>query len=178
MAEPFVKLHTWMAGMGLNPSEMIVFAVIHSFTERGDSYFGGIAGLMKWTGCSDRTVQIALKHLVQDGWVIAKRESRGRNASEYVSNPEKIAGLNPEESSPLPRRNFGVNPEESSPNKINNKININTPYSPPTRGTAQSGKSRRRKNRALDYMHDDQSYDRESLRARGISLGEEFYKDD
>lgn len=176
MSEPFIKLHSWMAETGLNPSEMIIFAVIHSYTANGGSYYGGIAGLQRWTGCSDRTVQIALKHLVQDGWVIAKRESRGRNASEYVSNPEKISGMNPEESSPLPRRNFGVNPEESSPNKNNNKSNYkNTPYSPPKRGTDRPRKSRRHNPAAYQSGED---YSRDALREKGISLGEEFYSDE
>lgn len=175
MSEPFVKLNMWMAETDLNPTEMIILAVIHSYTEGGGEYFGGIAGLMKWTHCSDRTVQISLKHLVQDGWIIVKAESRGRNASRYVSNPEKISGFNPEESSPLPRRNFGVNPEESSPNKnIDKNTYKNTPYSPPQRGTDRPRKSRRHNPAAYQSGED---YSREALQEKGISFGEEFYTD-
>ena len=75
MSEPFIKFNMWMAKTGLNPSELIIFAVIHSFTESGGSYFGGISTLKEWTGCGERTVQNALKHLVSEGWVIDKAEA-------------------------------------------------------------------------------------------------------
>lgn len=180
MNEQFVKLHKWMGGMGLTPNELMIFAVIHSYTEHGRGYDGGLAGLTEWTGCSLRTVNCAVRKLESEGWIINSKPSKGRVATVYHSNHAKIAPLRDAETARLTMQKLHSNHAETAPDK-KDKIDIDNPPTPlgggrenadakPERKRRSSGKP----NRALRYIH-GKSYTEDDLRRMGISFGEEFY---
>lgn len=185
MSEQFVKLHKWMGSMGLTPNELMIFAVIHSFTENGRGYDGGLADLAEWVGCTARSVNNAVKHLVDAGWIVKSKPSKGRVSCLYLSNHEKISGLREEKFSGLTMKKFHSNHENFSYDK-KDKINIDTPLYPPKGGSenadAKPGERRRPrgapKNRALNYLKGSYNYSDEELRKLGISMGEEFYEDE
>lgn len=169
-------MHKWMGGMGLTPNELMIFAVIHSYTEYGRGYDGGLAGLTEWTGCSLRTVNCAVRKLESEGWIIKGKPSKGRVATVYHSNHAKIAPLMGAEIARLTMQKLHSNHAEIAPDKKYKKDINNTPYSPPTRGTAHADakKRPRRIPRSLNYMHGEPLTE-DNLNAMGISMGEEFY---
>ena len=72
----------WMINKGLKGNELLVFAVVHSFSKDGEHEFAGSAQyLAEATGASRRTVMTSLSNLVDNGF-IRKRE--------YVSNGVKF----------------------------------------------------------------------------------------
>jgi predicted transcriptional regulator len=173
-----------MGSMGLTPNELMIFAVIHSFTENGRGYDGGLAYLAEWVGCTARSVNNAVKHLVDAGWIVKSKPSKGRVSCLYLSNHEKISGLREEKFSGLTMKNFhGWNEIFSYDKK--DKINIDTPLYPPKGGSenadAKPGERkrppRRKPPRALNHIHGDCSYSDEELKRMGISTGQEFYDD-
>ena len=186
MSEQFVKLHKWMGSMGLTPNELMIFAVIHSFTENGRGYDGGLADLAEWVGCTARSVNNAVKHLVDAGWIVKSKPSKGRVSCLYLSNHEKISGLREEKFSGLTMKKFHSNHENFSYDK-KDKINIDAPLYPPKGKSANAGaKSGERKrhrgaskpSRALNYLRGNTDYSEQGLHNLGISTGEEFYEDE
>lgn len=184
MSEPFIKLHSWMATLGLTPTEMIVLAVINSFTEKGGIYFAGIKGLVEWTGASERTIKAAVKHLVDEGWVLIHMPASGRRPAALEICSAKIAPLQERSGaniSTLRCKNFHVEVQNLHPsyNKKNNNINI-PPYNPPKAAGRRRDpyrQPRRYRNPALNYRQ-SRGYTTDELKRLGIDLGEEFYRDE
>ena len=176
MSEPFVKLHSWMTGLGLSASELICFAVIHGYTEYAGGYQGGMEALGKWCGLARSHVYPVIKSLTDKQLIAQTSPSKGRNAAVYVSlgKPSHIGTVEGRLTVPY---------SDGKPSHIGTHIdnidNIdNNPLNPPKRGTERKPYRRsRRQNPALDYK-DDTDYSREALRANGISFGEEFYSDE
>ena len=171
-------MHSWMTELDLSGNELIVFAVIHSFTTHGRGYDGGLSGLAKWTGCTERGVFKVLLRLEERGLVTKAKPSKGRVSNLYLST------VNHEQSSGLTMNKVHVNHEQSSYDK-KDKINIDTPLYPPKGGSenadAKPGERkrppRRKPPRALNHIHGDCSYSDEELERMGISTGQEFYDD-
>ena len=185
MSEPFIKLNMWMAtDLHLTGNELIVFAVIHSFTVAGRGYDGGLDGLAKWTGSSARAVSSVLDRLISKGVIEKITASKGRVSNLFLSkiNHEESSRLNNEENSGLTMKNLHPNHEESSYDKKDKKdINI-TPSIPLKGGSAnadaRSERTRRtsgKRRRAVDIISSGVDYSAEGLRQMGISQGEEFY---
>lgn len=179
MSEQFIKLHTWMTELGLNPSELIVFAVIHGYTASCGEYHGGVEVLGKWTGLRRQHVYPFLKSLADKGLIKQTRASGGRHAAAYISlvNRPNIGQLDGQ----LTVRNRDGKPSEIGTHIDNNRY-IDTPYSPPTRGTAHADAKPERKRRssgkrrrAVDIIPSGIDYSTEGLKKMGISQGEEFY---
>lgn len=181
MSEQFVKLHKWMGGMGLTPNELMIFAVIHSYTEYGRGYDGGLAGLTEWTGCSERTVKRTVRQLVEAGWIINSKPSKGRVACLYHSNGDKIAPLREDKMTPLTVTKCPLNGDKMSPDNKDNK-DIDNPPTPLKGGSAHADAKPERKRRssvkrrrAVDIIPSGIDYSTEGLKKMGISQGEEFY---
>ena len=179
MSEQFVKLHTWMTELGLNPSELIVFAVIHGYTASCGEYHGGVEVLGKWTGLRRQHVYPFLKSLVDKGLIRQTRTSGGRHAAAYISlvNRPNIGQFDGR----LTVRNRDGKPSEIGTH-IDNIDIIDNPPTPLGGGRANADarperkrRSNSRRNRALNYMHSEHRYTEDDLRKMGISLGEEFY---
>ena len=187
MSEQFVKLHKWMGGMGLTPNELMIFAVIYSYTEYGRGYDGGLAGLTEWTGCSLRTVKYVVRKLESEGWILNSKPSKGRVATVYHSNHAKIAPLMGAETARLTVQKLHSNGAEIAPDKKYKKDINNTPLYPPKGGSenadAKPGERRRprgasKPSRALNYLRGNTDYSEQGLHNLGISTGEEFYEDE
>ena len=70
-----VIIHDWMvSGLHLQGDELIIYAVIHSFSKDGQSvFFGSISYLSYWTGKTKPTI-IKILHKLLDQCLIAKQE--------------------------------------------------------------------------------------------------------
>lgn len=179
MSEQFVKLHTWMTELGLNPSELIVFAVIHGYTASCGEYHGGVEVLGKWTGLRRQHVYPFLKSLVDKGLIRQTRTSGGRHAAAYISlvNRPNIGQFD---------GRLTVRNRDGKPSEIGTHIdNIDIIDNPPTplgggRANADARPERKRRSsgkrrRAVDIIPSGIDYSTEGLKKMGISQGEEFY---
>lgn len=136
MSEPFIKLNMWMASeLNLSGNELIIFAVIHSYTEYKGGYDGGASQLGKWAGVSRQNVYRYLAPLIERGYVEA-HGTGGRKPTVYVSkasNRLKLRQLKNMSDEPT------VSNRDSKPSQIETPIDIiddcninNTPLYPPT----------------------------------------------
>lgn len=183
MSEQFVKLHSWMTELGLNPSELIAFAVIHGYTVSCGSYKGGMEMLGKWCGVSRQHAYRYLQPLIEKGLVKQTQGSGGRNTAVYISTVKPSQYGTDEENQ---RGRLTVPNRDGKPSQFGTHIDnidiIDTPYSPPTRGTAHADAKPERKRRtsgkrrrAVDIIPSGIDYSSEGLKRMGISQGEEFY---
>ena len=71
----YIAIQGWMAeGLGLRVNELLVYALIHGFSQDGQSQFtGSIAYVQQWLGCARQTVFNTLQSLEKKG-LIQKKE--------------------------------------------------------------------------------------------------------
>lgn len=71
----YVTILGWMVNeLHLSANKLLIYAIIHSFSQDGDGCFtGSLLYLQKWTGKSKTTVLSILKELLEDG-LIEKEE--------------------------------------------------------------------------------------------------------
>lgn len=169
MSEQFVKLHSWMTELGLNPSELIAFAVIHHYTVYQGGYAGGALALAKWCGIAKSNIYHVIETLIGKQLIVKLKASKGRGTSVYASivNCPKTGQLESTEQDSYLSQNRTVNCPQTG-HYIDNRY-IDTPYSPPKRG-----KHKKRIPRSLNYMHGDPLTE-DNLNAMGITMGSEFY---
>ena len=171
MSEQFVKLHTWMTELGLNPSELIAFAVIHHYTVYQGGYAGGALALAKWCGIAKSKIYRVIDKLIEKEYVVKLKASKGRGTSVYASivNCPKTGQLESTEQDSYLSQNRTVNCPKTG-HYIDNRY-IDNPPTP-----LGGGRARKRKpNRALKYQRGGEDYSTEGLARMGISTGEEFY---
>lgn len=83
----YITILGWMTNLGIKGNEIIVYAIIHGFSQDGDSYFhGSIKYLAKWTGLTDRCIIDILKNLVDKG-LLEKVEREGTTNLYKTINP-------------------------------------------------------------------------------------------
>ena len=183
MSEQFVKLHRWMiSDLKLTGNELLVFATIHHATVYQDGYDEGMEPLMELTGLVRSKVYKLLAGLKERGYIGLAKASKGRTHSTYISLVNRPPEGTVKKSRPSPQPSpIGDSTVPQGGHYIDNRY-IDTPYSPPTRGTANADatlehkpRTRKRKNRALVYEQGPK-YTRDDLKALGISLGEEIYE--
>lgn len=176
-------MHKWMSSdLHLVGNELIVFAAIHAYTEWQGGYAGGMEPLMELTGLVRSKVYKLLAGLKERGYIGLAKASKGRTHSTYISLVNRPPQGTVKQNQPSPQPSpIGDSTVPQGGHYIDNRY-IDTPYSPPTRGTANADatfehkpRTRKRKNRALDYQQGPK-YTREDLKALGISLGEEIYE--
>lgn len=186
MSEQFVKLHKWMTELGLNPSELIAFAVIHHYTAYQGGYAGGALALAKWCGIAKSKIYRVLDKLIEREYVVKLKVSKGRGTSVYASivNCPQTGQLEGAKGDSCLSPNGTVNCPKTG-HYIDNRY-IDNPPTPLKGGSASAGakpgeRKRRRgapkPNRALNYLRGKTDYSDEELRKLGISMGEEFYED-
>jgi len=68
----YVTIQSWMVrSLGLSGRQLMIYAIIHSFSQDGKSYFhGGLKYLMYWTGYSKSQLLVNLQQMVKDGLLI------------------------------------------------------------------------------------------------------------
>lgn len=83
----YVTILGWMTNLELKGNELIVYAIIHGFSQDKDSYFyGSIEYLSEWTGTSKQCVQYTLNNLVERG-LLSKISRDGRTSLYRTINP-------------------------------------------------------------------------------------------
>jgi hypothetical protein len=98
--------------LGLRGSALITYAVIHAFSQDGESQFAGSVGyISEWTGTDERTTRNNLKFLLEQELIIVRK--RPGQTSRYSANPAKLAGT-PEKTSGAPRKKDPDTPEKTS----------------------------------------------------------------
>jgi hypothetical protein len=98
--------------LGLRGSALITYAVIHAFSQDGESQFAGSVGyISKWTGTDERTIRNNLEFLLEQELIIVQK--RPGHTSRYSANPAKLPGA-AKESSENPGENPGATPEKTS----------------------------------------------------------------
>lgn len=182
----FYKLYTWIPELGITGNELIVFTVIHSYTEYAGGYAGGLEPLMQMTGLVRSKVYKILASLKDRGYIGLANASRGRVHSTYVSLVNRPTEGTVESStvpSTVPYRGHNRPPEGTL---LDNRY-IDNPPTPLKGGSenagAKSGERRRprgasKPSRALNYLRGNTDYSEQGLHNLGISTGEEFYKDE
>ena len=61
----------------LQPTELIIFAIIYSFSENGQTFSGSIRYLTQWTNKTKRTIISTLKSLVEKDLIIKETAVNG-----------------------------------------------------------------------------------------------------
>lgn len=93
ISNSFITIQGWMVSkLGLKGTELLLFALIFSFSQDGESTFkGSISYMTKWTGCSYRSVWDSLSSLIDKGY-ISKDSFVSKNGSrcEYWVNSSCI----------------------------------------------------------------------------------------
>lgn len=65
----FFKVYHWMAKTELSAEEILVYALIYSFTETGNGYFAGYNGIQERTGINARKAGNIVRKLIRMGAV-------------------------------------------------------------------------------------------------------------
>ena len=187
MSEQFIKLHSWMTEIGLSGNELIVFAVIHHYTQWKGGYSGGMEPLMQLTGVGRRSAFYIVDKLIKKNLVALPAPAKGRNHSTYVSLVNRATDCTDEENEPCNGLHSTV--QNTTPNRATDCTLLDNRYidNPPTplkggSANADAKPERRRRpsrsyNRALNYIHGE-TYTKERLKELGVSFGEELYGDD
>jgi hypothetical protein len=98
--------------LGLRGSALITYAVIHAFSQDGESQFAGSVGyISEWTGTDERTTRNNLKFLLEQELIVVQK--RPGQTSRYSANPAKLADT-PEKRSGPPRKKDPDTPEKTS----------------------------------------------------------------
>lgn len=98
---------------GLTPGQKLVLLGIAERADQvGENAFPSVATLATYAECSPRNVEIALKQLRAQGWVIVQKKATNRMPTTYRLNLERLR-VRPEKTAPLADENrWG---EESAP---------------------------------------------------------------
>lgn len=109
---------------GLRGNELMVFSLIHGFSQDGTSWFtGSINYIAEWIGASRPTIINILKNLTDLSLIIKESEIKnGVTFNRYAVNRQKISGS---KESSLPVKEFNGGSKESLPNNIVNNTHIN-----------------------------------------------------
>ena len=158
------------------PYEAMVLAYIASLTHNGRGYYAGEKQLAIDCRCSERQVQRAIAKLVERGYVTRQGRKAMYSTTTFVATDVVLALFPLHQSGGSDTPNRRPADDKHAPKKEETKNN--TPPKSPQGEWERNERKPKNKNRALNYMHDNEAYTEESLRARGISLGEEFYDDD
>lgn len=73
------RVHGWMRTLfDLTGTELLIFAIVYSYTKSGGDGVGGNRFFMEWTGASEDTVTRSVKNLEQAGLIAANGAGRGK----------------------------------------------------------------------------------------------------
>jgi len=92
--DKFIKLYLWMKELKLSPSELLVYALIYSYTNEGkkEGFHGAADYLASSNNISRGTVVSILKSLTKKGLIKKKKAGKFRNYSiPYEKNLNTIS---------------------------------------------------------------------------------------
>ena len=200
--ESYFIIYSWMPKLGLRGTALGVYAVIYSFTERGQTWRGSCSTLAERVGATRSNANRALAALVNRGLVKRVREERkGHEFPEYVAlKPEEgcaetaqgcaetAQGLCRNDTEVVPKQHRGC-AETAHNNKEDNKDHKKETVMNGAQGGYRSAgnacggysayrrdRTNRPYNRALNYKQ--REYTAEDLKRMGIDLGEDVYNED
>lgn len=136
----YITILGWMREIDLSLVERTVYAIIYGFSQDGDSTFHGSRSyLADWCGCTTKTIDAALRKLVEKK-LVTKRENyvNGLKFCEYSANfPGREIFSPVGKSTDVGREIFSQGGENSSHNKIDNnadnKLSANSDNNAPAR---------------------------------------------
>lgn len=130
----YIVITDEMRGMALSGNDLLVYAAIHGYCQRGDGcYYGGQDRLAEMCGITSRTLRNILSKLASDGYIIEEPviiDGHARMAYRLPSEapeiqPEKISGTGKNFRSPAEKISGGQSPHLISDD--NKDIYINNP---------------------------------------------------
>lgn len=70
--ENYINIQGWMVTkLGLKGNALLIYAIIHGFSQDGESMYTGTQGyLSEWTSSSKETIRKTLNTLVEQGYII------------------------------------------------------------------------------------------------------------
>ena len=91
-ADSYIRIYGFMRqSMGLEKTELLVYALVYSYFRNGDSLTGTIDYIAEWVGSGRSAVSAALASLVDKGYITkVQRCSRGLRYVEYNVNPDAL----------------------------------------------------------------------------------------
>ena len=83
-----MTIYGWMrTELGLKGNELMLYALIYSFSQNGQLFSGSREYLSEWVGCSVKTVQRSLDKLTEDGLLVKHKSSRnGKSVCAYATS--------------------------------------------------------------------------------------------
>ena len=92
-SESFITIQGWMiTQLGLSGASLIIYAIIYSFSQDGDSvYKGSRQYLADWCNCSISGVKKCLKQLQENGLIIQVLHSIDNQHVHYKANLELVS---------------------------------------------------------------------------------------
>ena len=126
---------------GLRGNELMVFSLIHGFSQDGTSWFtGSINYIAEWLGASRPTIINILKNLTDLGLIIKESEIKnGVTFNRYAVNLQKLSSS---KDSLLPVKEFNGSSKESLLNNIVNNTRINDINIIDTRDSAEAAEKK------------------------------------
>ena len=126
---------------GLRGNELMVFSLIHGFSQDGTSWFtGSINYIAEWIGASRPTIINILKNLTDLGLIIKESEIKnGVTFNRYAVNLQKLSSS---KDSLLPVKEFNGSSKESLLNNIVNNTRINDINIIDTRDSAEAAEKK------------------------------------
>ena len=118
--EDFILIQGWMlSDFNLNGNELIIYAVIYSFSRiEGHTFHGGIQHLIRWTNSSKSSVLRALNSLQEKNLIIKKeRLVNGVKFTEFSINKDVLPTL-------VSKWNYQCQNDTTSVNMAPNNIEI------------------------------------------------------
>ena len=95
----FILVQGWMlTDLHLSRNDLLVYAIIHGFSQDGESCFhGSLQYLADWTGSTKKGIQKNLKNLIAKGFITkSEKVVNGVKYCEYVSTDRKTGGYGTE----------------------------------------------------------------------------------
>jgi len=130
--ESYTVIQGWMINeLKLSGKRLIVYALIHGFSQDGKTRFKGSSShIAEWLGATKKTTLLILKELTENGYIKKyKSGPRGREKCDYGVNFEKIKNISGNKITPqndLRLQNYTASGNKITPpsgNKITHHIN-------------------------------------------------------
>lgn len=106
-------IHEWMINeLHLSGNELLIYALIFSFLEKGQSFYGSKQYISDCTGATTRTVLNVFKSLEKKGLI----EIQKKGINNYINSTEKTRNFfkNNGKKFPKNQENFSQNEEKNS----------------------------------------------------------------
>ena len=111
--ENYYTIFGWMLKeLNLNGIDLVVYAIIYSFSQDGESEFkGSLAYIAEFTGASERTIRRSLRHLEDMGYIeMSERNQSAGIANSYRSivDLNRLSEIGKQNDRPLPEEQRGA----------------------------------------------------------------------